>query len=55
LLENVALVLSKEHKIEENTFRQFKLTAMLEKNVELSKEDIDIIKTGGQENAPRIF
>lgn len=45
LLDNVALVESKEHKIEEATFRQFKLTAMLRKNVHLSNEDIDGIRT----------
>jgi Tfp pilus assembly protein PilN len=45
LLDNVALVESKEHKIEEITFRQFKLTAMLRKNVHLSNEDIDGIRT----------
>ncbi len=45
LLDNVALVESKEHKIEETTFRQFKLTAMLRKNVHLSNEDIDGIRT----------
>ena len=40
LLDNVALVESKEHKAEDMTFRQFKLTATLEKNVQLTKEDI---------------
>ncbi|MHC4286514.1 MAG: PilN domain-containing protein [Planctomycetota bacterium] len=52
LLDNVALVESKEHKVEEITFRQFKLTAMLRKNVHLlrknvhlSNEDIDGIRT----------
>lgn len=45
LLDNVALVESKEHKIEETTFRQFKLTAMLRKNVHLSNEDIEGIRT----------
>ena len=44
LLDNVALVESKEFKIEDNTLRQFKLSAMLRKNVQLSKEDIDGIK-----------
>ncbi|MDH4239371.1 MAG: PilN domain-containing protein [Phycisphaerae bacterium] len=48
LLDNVALVESKEHKIEETTFRQFKLTAMLRKNVHLSNEDIDGIRTRGK-------
>jgi Tfp pilus assembly protein PilN len=44
LLDNVALVESKEYKVEENTFRQFKLKAMLKKDVHLSKEDIENIK-----------
>lgn len=44
LLDNVALVESKELKIDDSTFRQFKLTAMLEKNVHLTKDDIDTIK-----------
>ena len=44
LLDNVALVESKEFKIEDNTLRQFKLSAMLRKNIQLSKEDIEGIK-----------
>jgi len=44
LLDNVALVESKEQKIDDTTFRQFKLTAMLRKNVHLSNEDIDGIR-----------
>jgi len=44
LLDTVALVESKEHKTESGTFRQFKLTAMLRKDVHLSKEDIDRIR-----------
>jgi hypothetical protein len=44
LLDNVALVESKEFKIEDNTLRQFKLSAMLRNNVNLSKEDIEGIK-----------
>jgi DNA-binding transcriptional regulator YiaG len=45
LLDNVALVESKEHKVDDITFRQFKLTAMLRKNVHLSNEDIEGIRT----------
>ena len=45
LLDNVALVESKEYKVDESTFRQFKLTAMLKSDVHLSKEDVDSIKT----------
>jgi len=44
LLDNVALVESKEYKIEDTTFRQFKLTAMLKADVHLTKEDIGTIK-----------
>jgi Tfp pilus assembly protein PilN len=45
LLENVALVESKEKKIEDTAFRQFKLTAMLNRDIHLTKEDIDEIRT----------
>jgi hypothetical protein len=45
LLDNVALVESKEHKVEENTIRQFKLTAMLRKEVHLTKEDVERIRS----------
>jgi Tfp pilus assembly protein PilN len=44
LLDNVALVESKEHKTEDGTFRQFKLEAKLRKNAHLSKKDIDRIR-----------
>ncbi len=44
LLDNVALVESIEYKVEESTFRHFKLTAMLAKNVHLSKEDVELIR-----------
>jgi Tfp pilus assembly protein PilN len=45
LLDNVALVESKEHEIEGTVFRKFKLTAMLKKDVHLTKEDIGEIRT----------
>jgi Tfp pilus assembly protein PilN len=45
LLEEVALVESKEKKIEDTAFRQFKLTAMLNKGIHLTKEDVDEIRT----------
>ncbi|MHC4653865.1 MAG: PilN domain-containing protein [Planctomycetota bacterium] len=48
LLGNVALVESKEHKIEDSTFRLFKLTAMLKKEVQLSSEDIEGIRARGK-------
>ena len=44
LLDNVALVESKEHKTEDGTFRQFKLQTKLRKDVHLSKKDIDQIR-----------
>lgn len=44
LLDNVALVESMECKVEDNTFRKFKLTAMLRKDVHLTKGDVEGIK-----------
>lgn len=49
LLDNVALVESKELKIDDAIFRQFKLTAMLRKNVHLSKDDVDRIRDKAQD------
>jgi Tfp pilus assembly protein PilN len=52
LLENVALVESKEHKKDDDTtFREFKLTAMLRKDVQLSSEDIEGIRSRGKTSA----
>lgn len=48
LLENVALVESKEHDIDDTKYRQFKLTATLKKEVHLSNEDIEGIKAKGK-------
>ncbi len=45
LLDSVALVESKEHAVEEGTFRQFKLTAMLRPDVQLSVQDVERIKS----------
>ena len=50
LLENVALVESKEHKIEDTTFREFKLTAMLKRDVQLTKDDVERIKTRAEKS-----
>jgi len=47
LLGNVALVESKEQKTDKMVFRQFKLTAMLKKDVNLSEEEIDEIRVQG--------
>ena len=45
LLDNVALVESKEHEVEDGTmFRRFKLTAMLKKEVHLTLEDVKNIR-----------
>lgn len=54
LLDNVALVESKEYKTEQMTFRQFKLTAMLRKDVHLTDEDIKSISAKG-DNIVRTF
>jgi hypothetical protein len=50
VLGSVALVESKEHKIEDTTFRQFKLTAMLKKDVQLTKDDVDEIRARAEES-----
>lgn len=44
LLTNVALVESKEHKIDKTKFREFKLTTVLKKDVRFTKEDIESIR-----------
>ena len=45
LLHNVALVESKEHKVEDGTtYRRFKLTAMLQKEVHLTFDDVKKIR-----------
>jgi len=44
LLAEVALVESKEKKIDDTSFRHFKLKAMLSGEVHLTKEDVDEIK-----------
>jgi hypothetical protein len=48
LFDNVALVLSKEYIKDEVTFREFKLTASLKKDIHLSKQDIERIRTKRQ-------
>ena len=50
LLDNVALVESKEHTIDDMTFRQFKLKAMLRKDVHLTNDDVDLIRVGAEES-----
>ena len=45
LLDNVSLVESKEHEVKDGTlFRRFKLTAMLKKEVHLTREDVKNIR-----------
>ncbi|MHC4537733.1 MAG: hypothetical protein ACYS6K_27695 [Planctomycetota bacterium] len=45
LLDNVALVESKEHEVKDRAmFRRFKLTAMLKKEVHLTREDVKNIR-----------
>lgn len=50
LLEEVALIESKEKKIEDTPFRHFKLTAMLRREIHLSKEDIDDIRSRAEQS-----
>ena len=45
VLDNVELVESKEYKVDGNTVRQFKLRAMLKKDVHLTKEDVELIRS----------
>lgn len=49
LLDNVALVESRERKVENNVFRQFKLTAMLREDAHLSKADVEGIRNAAEE------
>lgn len=49
LFDSVALVESKEHKINETRFREFKLKTMLAKNAVLSKEDVGKIREKREE------
>jgi hypothetical protein len=44
ILDNVALVESKECKVSDNVFRQFKLTARLSKEAHLTKDDVEDIR-----------
>ncbi len=50
LLDNVALVESKERKIDDAIYRQFKLTAMLSKEVHLTKDDVDHIRSKAEQS-----
>ena len=50
LVDNVALVESKEKKVDDTTFRHFKLTAMLRKEIHLTKEDVDGIRSKAEQS-----
>jgi Tfp pilus assembly protein PilN len=50
LLNNVALVESKERKIDSTMYRQFKLTAMLSREVHLTKDDVDHIRSKAEQS-----
>jgi len=51
LLVNVALVESKEYKLKDTVWRRFKLTAALAKDVHLTKEDIESIRSSYRKTA----
>jgi len=50
LLDNVALVESKEYTIDDTTYREFNLTAMLKKQVHLTSEDVNNIRVAGEQS-----
>jgi hypothetical protein len=50
LVGDVALVESKEKKVEDTTFRLFKLTAMLSREVHLTKEDVEQIRAKAEQS-----
>ncbi len=50
LLDNVTLVESKETKVDKTVYRQFRLTAMLRKEVHLTKEDVDSIRAKAEQS-----
>ncbi len=53
LLTDVALVESKERKVDDSSFRQFKLKAKLSGDVHLTNEDVDSIRVGGERSVYR--
>ena len=53
LFNNVALVESKEYTVDETTFRQFKLSAILGKEVHLTADDVELIRGGAEESVYR--
>lgn len=55
LMDTVALVESKECKVGDNTYRQFKLTAMLKKDVHLSKDDVEEIRKKAESSVGKFW
>jgi len=55
LLNKVALVESKEYKIEDTVYRKFKLKAMLAKDIQLTKDEIDKIRSRAAARSVRSF
>lgn len=53
LLSDVALVESVERKVDDTTFRQFKLKAQLSKGLHLTSDDVDKIRLGGEKSIYR--
>jgi hypothetical protein len=45
LVENVALIQSKEYTIDKSQFREFRLRAKLKSNIQLTRETIDKIRS----------
>ncbi len=50
LFNRVSLVESKEHKVDDATFRKFKLTADLRKDTHLTREDVDKIRANAEQS-----
>lgn len=53
LLSDVALVESKERKVDDTSFRQFKLKTMLARDLHLTSKDVDRIREGGDKSVYR--
>jgi len=53
LLDRVALVESKEYIIEDTTFRQFKLRAMVRKEIHLTADDVERIRSEAKDSVYR--
>jgi hypothetical protein len=53
LLSDVALIESKERKVDDTSFRQFKLKALLTRGLHLTSDDVDEIRKGGERSIYR--